>query len=165
MNKCRCDERLQTKTKEFTRLPYTGLVLELLATSFFRETSPFLRNRNQSLTSHFLGTKCTDALWRYRRSLWSAFPFLPPSSSHLHYHVALRRMVPTLPPTLPSLFARPVLPPWCFPWCRWTRECPRDKRPLRRVNDRWMSGFHSLLIGEKIVRNHLNSHEYMYVTL
>jgi len=28
-NKCRCDERLQTKTKEFTRLPYTGLVFEL----------------------------------------------------------------------------------------------------------------------------------------
>jgi len=26
---CRCYERLQTKTKEFTRLPYTGLVLEL----------------------------------------------------------------------------------------------------------------------------------------
>jgi hypothetical protein len=26
---CRCDERLQTKTKELTRLPYTGLVLEL----------------------------------------------------------------------------------------------------------------------------------------
>ena len=25
---CRCDERLQTKTKRFT-LPYTGLVLEL----------------------------------------------------------------------------------------------------------------------------------------
>jgi hypothetical protein len=25
----RCDERLQTKSKEFTRLPYTGLVLEL----------------------------------------------------------------------------------------------------------------------------------------
>ncbi len=23
---CRCDERLQTKMKEFTRLPYTGLV-------------------------------------------------------------------------------------------------------------------------------------------
>jgi hypothetical protein len=29
INKCRCDGRLQTKTKEFTRLPYTGLVLEL----------------------------------------------------------------------------------------------------------------------------------------
>ncbi len=29
INKCRCDERLQSKTKEFTRLPYTGLVLEL----------------------------------------------------------------------------------------------------------------------------------------
>jgi hypothetical protein len=29
INKCRCDERLQTKTNEFTRLPYTGLVLEL----------------------------------------------------------------------------------------------------------------------------------------
>ncbi len=29
INKCRCDERLQTKTKEFTRHPYTGLVLEL----------------------------------------------------------------------------------------------------------------------------------------
>ena len=29
INKYRCDERLQTKTKEFTRLPYTGLVLEL----------------------------------------------------------------------------------------------------------------------------------------
>jgi hypothetical protein len=26
---CRCDERLQTKTKEFKRLAYTGLVLEL----------------------------------------------------------------------------------------------------------------------------------------
>ena len=26
---CRCDERLQTKTKEFTRLSYTGLVVEL----------------------------------------------------------------------------------------------------------------------------------------
>ena len=26
---CRCDERLQTKSKEFTRLVYTGLVLEL----------------------------------------------------------------------------------------------------------------------------------------
>ncbi len=30
IKKCRCDERLQTKTKEFTRLPYTGLVLELI---------------------------------------------------------------------------------------------------------------------------------------
>jgi hypothetical protein len=29
IHECRCDERLQTKTKEFTRLPYTGLVLEL----------------------------------------------------------------------------------------------------------------------------------------
>ncbi len=27
--KCRCDERLRTKTKEFTRLAYTGLVVEL----------------------------------------------------------------------------------------------------------------------------------------
>jgi hypothetical protein len=26
---CRCDERLQTKTKRFTRLSYTGLVVEL----------------------------------------------------------------------------------------------------------------------------------------
>jgi hypothetical protein len=26
---CRCDERLQTKTTEFTRLGYTGLVVEL----------------------------------------------------------------------------------------------------------------------------------------
>ena len=26
---CRCDERLQTKSKEFTLLTYTGLVLEL----------------------------------------------------------------------------------------------------------------------------------------
>jgi hypothetical protein len=26
---CRCDERLQTKSKEFTRLVYTGLVMEL----------------------------------------------------------------------------------------------------------------------------------------
>jgi hypothetical protein len=29
INEYRCDERLQTKSKEFTRLPYTGLVLEL----------------------------------------------------------------------------------------------------------------------------------------
>ena len=26
---CRCDERLQTKTKEITRLAYTGLVVDL----------------------------------------------------------------------------------------------------------------------------------------
>ena len=26
---CRCDERLQTKTKRFTHLSYTGLVVEL----------------------------------------------------------------------------------------------------------------------------------------
>jgi hypothetical protein len=26
---CRCDERLQTTTKEFTHLTYTGLVVEL----------------------------------------------------------------------------------------------------------------------------------------
>jgi hypothetical protein len=26
---CRCDERLQTTTKRFTRLSYTGLVVEL----------------------------------------------------------------------------------------------------------------------------------------
>jgi hypothetical protein len=26
---CRCEERLQTKTKRFTRLSYTGLVVEL----------------------------------------------------------------------------------------------------------------------------------------
>jgi hypothetical protein len=29
IKKCRCDERLQTKTKAFTRLPDTGLVWEL----------------------------------------------------------------------------------------------------------------------------------------
>ena len=29
IKKCRCDERLQTKTKEFTRLTHTGLVVEL----------------------------------------------------------------------------------------------------------------------------------------
>jgi hypothetical protein len=29
MYECRCDERLQTKTKEFKRLTYTGLVMEL----------------------------------------------------------------------------------------------------------------------------------------
>jgi hypothetical protein len=29
IHECRCDERLQTKTKEFTRLTYTGLVVEL----------------------------------------------------------------------------------------------------------------------------------------
>jgi len=29
IHECRCDERLQTKTKEFTRLTYTGLILEL----------------------------------------------------------------------------------------------------------------------------------------
>jgi hypothetical protein len=29
IHECRCDERLQTKTKEFTRLTYTGLVVKL----------------------------------------------------------------------------------------------------------------------------------------
>ena len=40
---CRCDERLQTNTKKFTRLPYTGLVLELehlkIETTLTSETS------------------------------------------------------------------------------------------------------------------------------
>jgi hypothetical protein len=31
---CRSDERLQTKTKEFTRLPYTGLVLNVMCGVF-----------------------------------------------------------------------------------------------------------------------------------
>jgi hypothetical protein len=29
MYECRCDERLQTKSKRFTRRAYTGLVVEL----------------------------------------------------------------------------------------------------------------------------------------
>ncbi len=29
IHECRCDERLQTKTKEFTRLTYTGMDVEL----------------------------------------------------------------------------------------------------------------------------------------
>jgi hypothetical protein len=29
MYECRCDERLQTKSKRFTRLAYIGLVVEL----------------------------------------------------------------------------------------------------------------------------------------
>jgi hypothetical protein len=36
INKCRCDERLQTKTKEFTRLPYTGLRRVVTGTPVFR---------------------------------------------------------------------------------------------------------------------------------
>jgi len=36
INKCRCDERLQTKTKEFTRLPYTGF----LCVCFIEECGP-----------------------------------------------------------------------------------------------------------------------------
>ncbi len=39
IKKCRCDERLQTKTKEFTRLPYTGLLFNynhnLITADFF----------------------------------------------------------------------------------------------------------------------------------
>jgi hypothetical protein len=35
INKCRCDERLQTKTKEFTRLPYTGVYFQRQSTRFF----------------------------------------------------------------------------------------------------------------------------------
>ncbi len=41
INKCRCDERLQTKTKEFTRLPYTGLVESCLY------IGPALKKQNQ----------------------------------------------------------------------------------------------------------------------
>jgi hypothetical protein len=40
---CRCDERLQTKTKEFTRLAYTGLVVELEHLKI--ETRLFIINR------------------------------------------------------------------------------------------------------------------------
>jgi hypothetical protein len=36
INKCRCDERLQTKTKEFTRLPYTGLVFFLFFVVYYK---------------------------------------------------------------------------------------------------------------------------------
>ncbi len=40
MNKCRCDERLQTKTKEFTRLPYTRLILRKKNSSRLVGASP-----------------------------------------------------------------------------------------------------------------------------
>jgi hypothetical protein len=40
IKKCRCDERLQTKTKEFTRLPYTVDYYCSL-----RETFPFYHRR------------------------------------------------------------------------------------------------------------------------
>jgi len=46
INKCRCDERLQTKTKEFTRLPYTGLprVFAMkIFFSFLMETVRYLK--------------------------------------------------------------------------------------------------------------------------
>jgi hypothetical protein len=45
IKKCRCDERLQTKTKEFTLLPYTGLVydcekIERSIFFFFKKATP-----------------------------------------------------------------------------------------------------------------------------
>ena len=47
IHECRCDERLQSKTKEFTRLAYTGLILELehlkIETSFIDSTAVFCK--------------------------------------------------------------------------------------------------------------------------
>jgi hypothetical protein len=42
INKCRFDERLQTKTKEFTRLPYTGLGSPTSRAFFFFKRGPGL---------------------------------------------------------------------------------------------------------------------------
>jgi hypothetical protein len=59
MNKCRCDERLQTKTKEFTRLPYTGLVLELehLKIVWFYRTQNnfFFKSQGQTIVNAHRG--------------------------------------------------------------------------------------------------------------
>ncbi len=59
----RCDERLQTKSKEFTRLPYTGLVLELE----HLKIDPRLINENfanakieRRETGMDCGSSCTD---------------------------------------------------------------------------------------------------------
>jgi hypothetical protein len=51
IKKCRCDERLQTKTKEFTRLPYTTLVRFLLS------------ERRNSLNFFFRTTCCQKVPW------------------------------------------------------------------------------------------------------
>ena len=54
---CRCDERLQTKSKEFTRLPYTGLVLEtehlkiemrLIDATFVNAMGEYVTQRSQA---------------------------------------------------------------------------------------------------------------------
>ena len=46
IKKCRCDERLQTKTKEFTRLPYTQCCRKRFRKRF-RNFFPFLKRRLQ----------------------------------------------------------------------------------------------------------------------
>jgi hypothetical protein len=64
MNKCRCDERLQTKTKEFTRLPYTGLVLLNKFNVFLSIFSFALR------TSLERGKETRQGHYRCRRRWW-----------------------------------------------------------------------------------------------
>ena len=47
---CRCDERLQTKTKEFTRRTYTGLVVEL---------------EHLKIETRLINEKCASAMGEY----------------------------------------------------------------------------------------------------
>ena len=55
---CRCDERLRTKTKEFTRLVYTGLVVELehlkIETRLIDDKFPNTKLRDQVILYEFI---------------------------------------------------------------------------------------------------------------
>jgi hypothetical protein len=48
-NECRCDERLKTKTNEFTRLAYTGLVVELEHLKDIDEVVVYYESRKREL--------------------------------------------------------------------------------------------------------------------
>jgi hypothetical protein len=63
MNKCRCDERLQTKTKEFTRLPYTGKSKRMRKTGYKFFFSLEKKKKNSIVT---LG-KTRESGWKQKR--------------------------------------------------------------------------------------------------
>ena len=65
----RCDERLQTKTKRFTCLPYTGLILELEHLKIeTRLISERFANAMGKLTNPIAEKRCSQAFFFFKRT-------------------------------------------------------------------------------------------------
>jgi hypothetical protein len=122
IKKCRCDERLETKTKEFTRLPYTGLVRVYSMQSMNKSTcklmAPLPQNENvmecfPELFYEMLWYKRTKNGWKKSHSntdvkmSWNAFRFPECSTKCCGINTQEQKMTNILTQTLNLTSLRP----------------------------------------------------------